>query len=117
MFEREVRFIFDRMLDMGNADAAVAIVRGIESGLLDNPWPTHPSVAGKILGVRDAKGAVRYYDTGKIPFPPEIKEFHREKLAQRSTKEQRKVDYNTVVYDLLAIGEGAFLKPVPPDAC
>ena len=117
MFEREVRFIFDRMLDMGNGDAAVAIVRGIESGLLDNPWPTHPSVAGKILGVRDAEGAVRYYDTGNIPFPPEIKEFHREKLAQRSTKEARKVDYNTVVYDLLAIGEGAFLKPVPPDVC
>lgn len=117
MFEREVHFIFDRMLDMGDGDAVQAIIRGIESGLFDNPWPTHPSVAGKILGVRDAEGAVRYYDTGNIPFPPEIKDFHREMLAKRSAKEGRNVDYNTVVYDLLAIGEGGFLKTVPSDIC
>ncbi len=115
MFEREVRFIFDRMLDKGNGDICAAIAYGIASGFMDNPWPTHPSVAGKVLGVRDAEGAIRYFDTGNIPFPNEIKDFHKEKLAQRSAKECRKVDYNTVVYDLLAIGDGAFLKPVPPD--
>jgi methylaspartate mutase epsilon subunit len=116
-FEREVRFIFDRMLDMGNGDMATAIVRGIESGLMDYSWPTHPSVAGKILGVRDAEGAVRYFDTGNIPFPQEIKEFHKEKIAERSRKESRKVDYNTLVYDILAVGEGKFLKPVPSEIC
>jgi len=117
LFQRETRFILDRMLDLGNGDVAEAILRGIESGLLDNPWPTHPSVAGKILGVRDAEGAVRYYDTGNIPFPNDIIEFHKEKIAERSKKEGRKVDYNTVVYDLLAVGEGTFLKPVPNDLC
>lgn len=116
-FEREVRFIFDRMLDMGNGDMATAIVRGIESGLMDYSWPTHPSVAGKILGVRDAEGAVRYFDTGNIPFPQEIKELHKEKIAERSRKESRKVDYNTLVYDILAVGEGKFLKPVPSEIC
>ena len=112
MFEREVRFIFDRILDLGDGDAAVAIARGIESGLLDNPWGTHPSVACKILGVRDAEGAVRYYDTGNIPFPKDIKGFHKEKIVKRSEKEGRKVDYTTVVYDLLAVGEGTLLKQV-----
>ena len=116
-FEREVRFIFDRMLDLGNGDAAMAIVSGIESGLMDYSWPTHPSVAGKILGVRDAEGAVRYFDTGNITFPKDIKEFHKEKIAERSKKEGRKVDYSTLVYDILAIGEGKFLKSVPPDIC
>jgi methylaspartate mutase epsilon subunit len=117
MFEQEVRFIFDSMLDMGEGDVCAAIGHGIESGLMDNPWPTHPSVAGKVLGVRDVEGAVRYLEVGTIPFPSDIKEYHKEKLAQRSRKENRKVDYNTLVYDLLAIGEGNFLKPVPPDVC
>lgn len=117
MFEREVRFIFDRMLDMGDGDACVAIARGIESGLMDNPWPTHPSVAGKVLGVRDSEGAVRYFDMGSIPFPNDIREYHREKISGRAQRENRAVDYNTIVYDLLAIGEGSFIKPVPEDLC
>jgi methylaspartate mutase epsilon subunit len=112
-FEREARFIFDRMLDLGNGDVVTAIVKGIESGLMDYSWPTHPSVAGKILGVRDAEGAVRYFDTGNIPFPKDIIQFHEEKIAKRSRKEDRKVDYNTLVYDILAVGEGKFLNPVP----
>ena len=115
MFEREARFIFDRMLDMADGDAVVAIARGIESGLLDNPWGTHPSVACKILGVRDVNGAVRYYDTGNIPFPKDIKKFHKEKIAERSKKEGRKVDYSTVVYDILAVGEGTLIKRVGID--
>jgi methylaspartate mutase epsilon subunit len=115
MFEREVRFIFDRMLDMADGDSVVAIARGIESGLLDNPWGTHPSVACKISGVRDAEGAVRYYDTGNIPFPKDIKKFHKEKIAERSKREGRKVDYSTVVYDILAVGEGTLIKRVGID--
>ena len=110
IFERETRFIFDRLLDLGDGDAALAIVRGIESGFLDNPWGTHPSVACKVMGVRDAAGAVRYYDTGKIPFPKEIKDWHREKIVNRSSKEGREVDYDNVVQDILSVGEGALLK-------
>jgi methylaspartate mutase epsilon subunit len=110
IFERETRFIFDRLLDAGDGDAALAIARGIESGLLDNPWGTHPSVACKVMGVRDAAGAVRYYDTGHIPFPNDIKEWHSEKIADRSSKEGRKVDYDNIVQDILSVGEGALLK-------
>jgi len=110
MFEREARFIFDRLLDAGDGDAAQAIVRGIESGLLDNPWGTHPSVACKAMGVRDAQGAVRYYDTGNVPFPGDIKDWHRHKVAARSAKEGREVDYDNVVQDILSVNEGALLK-------
>ena len=115
IFEKETRFIFDRMLDLGDGDAAVAIERGIESGLLDNPWGTHPSVACKILGVRDAEGMVRYYNTGNIPFSNDLKEFHREKIAERSKKEGRKVGYNEVIFDILAVGEGTLRKRFGPN--
>jgi methylaspartate mutase epsilon subunit len=110
IFERETRFIFDRLLDLVDGDAALAIVRGIESGFLDNPWGTHPSVACRVMGVRDAANAVRYYDTGNIPFPKEIRDWHMEKIANRSSKDGREVDYDNFVQDILSVGEGALLK-------
>jgi len=110
MFERETRFIFDRILDVGDGDVAQGIVRAIESGLLDNPWGTHLSVACKVMGVRDARGAVRYYDTGNIPFPKDIKQWQNEKIRERSAKAGRGIDYDFVVQDILSVGEGALLK-------
>lgn len=106
MFELETRFIMDKMLDLGEGDVVVGIGRAIETGVFDNPWSTHPSVALKIMGVRDAEGAVRYMDTGNLPFPNNIKEFHRGKVAERSKKLGQQVSYNTVIEDITSVERG-----------
>jgi methylaspartate mutase epsilon subunit len=61
------------------------------------PWKYNK---GKVIVARDAENAVRYFDTGDIPLPDEVKEYHRAKLAEREAREGRKIDFNTVVNDL-----------------
>ena len=50
--------------------------------------------------MRDAQGAVRYWNTGDIPVPEEVREYHRQKLAGRAKKEGRELDFQMVVSDL-----------------
>jgi methylaspartate mutase epsilon subunit len=59
-----------------------------------------------VLGVRDSTGACRYLEFGNLPIPKEIKEFHREKIAQRERAEGRKIDYQVAVEDLWALSKG-----------
>jgi methylaspartate mutase epsilon subunit len=49
---------------------------------------------------RDAENAVRYVDFGDIPMPKEVKEFHRQKLAEREEKLGKKIGLDIVAQDL-----------------
>jgi len=109
MLELETRAIVDRVIDLGDGDVAVGMVRAVESGVLDNPFATTKYVAGRVMGVRDNEGAVRYLDHGNLPFTNEILEFHRGKIAEREKKWGRKVDYESVVNDLFSISRGALV--------
>ena len=106
MLDREIRTIVDRVIELGEGDVAVGAVRAVESGVLDQPFSTTRDVAGRVMGVRDNEGAVRYLDHGHIPFAKEIIEFHREKIAERERAQGRKVDYKTVIDDIYAISRG-----------
>ena len=110
MAELETRAILDRVIDLGDGDVAVGTIRAVESGVLDNPFGTSPSVACKVMGVKDSEGAVRYLNHGNLPFTNEILEFHKEKIAERERKRGREVDYETVVSDLLAISKGLLVE-------
>jgi methylaspartate mutase epsilon subunit len=61
------------------------------------PWKHNK---GKVVVVRDAENAVRYLDTGDMPLPKEVKEYHREKLAEREKKQGQEINFNMVVKDL-----------------
>ena len=63
----------------------------------------------KILSVRDAHGALRYLDTGNLPFPNDIKEFHKEKIAERARKEGREISYDAVIGDIFALSRGRLI--------
>jgi len=78
----------------------------MKSRVLDNPFAAHPAVACKVMGVRDSEGVVRYLYFGNLPFIKEIIEFHKEKIAEREKKRGRKVDYETVIDDLLLVSMG-----------
>ena len=68
MLELEIRTILDRVIELGDGDVAIGAIRGVESGVLDQPFATTQYVAGRVMGVRDNEGAVRYLDHGNIPF-------------------------------------------------
>jgi methylaspartate mutase epsilon subunit len=85
-------------------------VKATEVGVLDQVFATNQHVAGKVIGVRDLKGAVRYLDHGNLPFGTEILEFHREKISERESNRGGVVDYDTVVQDLFAISTGTLVQ-------
>jgi methylaspartate mutase epsilon subunit len=74
--------------------------RGVEAGWVDTmltPWKHNK---GHVMVMRDAQNAVRYWETGDIPLPAEVREYHREKLAGRAKKEGRPLDFAMLVSDL-----------------
>jgi methylaspartate mutase epsilon subunit len=104
--ELEVRQIMERILELGEGDIATGTVKAVQAGVLDNPFSTSPAVANKIMGIKDCEGAIRYLDTGNLPFSRDILEFHRQKIAERGQKIGRQPDYATVISDISAISRG-----------
>jgi methylaspartate mutase epsilon subunit len=109
MSELETKALVDRVIDLGEGDVAIGVVRAVESGELDQVFATNEFSALKAMGIRDAQGAVRFFDHGNLPFSKEIAEFHQQKLAEREKKLGKKADYETVVNDLLSISRGSLL--------
>jgi methylaspartate mutase epsilon subunit len=100
MLEMEVRAIMDRALEAGDGDIAVGLCKGTEAGWIStmlSPWRYNK---GNVRLMRDADNAVRYLDTGDLPLPKEVKEYHTEKLRSREKKEGRPVGFDMVVSDL-----------------
>lgn len=109
MEELEARTILDKIIDMGEGDVVVGAIRGVEAGVLDQSYATTNKVKCAVMGVKDAHGAARYLDHGNLPFGSEILEFHREKIAERKKEIGRDVDYEALVNDITAIGNGSLL--------
>jgi methylaspartate mutase epsilon subunit len=100
MIEMEVRALMEKCLDAGGGDMAIGLCKGVEAGWIDTmltPWKYNK---GKVVVMRDAENAIRYLDTGDIPLPQEVKEYHKEKLAEREKKEGKKLNFEMVVKDL-----------------
>jgi len=106
MILAETRAILDRVLELGEGDAAVGAVRAFQAGVIDVPFAPSRYNSGKILPARDTTGAVRLSDFGNIPFDETIKEFHRERIAQRGRDEGRDPSFQMVIDDIYAIGKG-----------
>ena len=107
MIEKEVRATVDKILEMGDGDIAIGMVRAVESGVLDcnfSPWIYYK---GNVLVVRDKGGALRYLEHGNIPLPRDVAEYHRDKVAERESAEGRKMDLDTMITDLFWISDVA----------
>jgi len=113
--EREVRAILDRVFDLGDGDVLVGAVKAVDAGVLDSPWSSNLNVRDQVLGVRDARGACRYLEFGSLPFPDDIKEFHRAKVAARAGAEGQPVDYHAAVRDLWVFSKGKIVGLPPYD--
>ena len=99
MVEKETRAILDRVIELGDGDVTIGAVRAFEAGVLDQTFATTCRALRKVLGVRDAQGAVRYLDHGNLPFSKEIINFHKEKIV----KGQKRKAGRLAMIPLLAI--------------
>jgi len=101
MEELESRLILDKIFEMGDGDVALGAVRAFESGILDLPFSPNKWVRGKVIPARDKTGAVRFLEFGNLPFTQEVKEFHRERLAERGRAEGRSPGLEMVIDDVI----------------
>jgi methylaspartate mutase epsilon subunit len=109
IMEKEVKAIVDKVLELGEGDVVVGTQRAVEAGVLDQPYTTTQHVKGKVMGVKDHEGAARFFDFGDLPFDNEIIDFHKEKIAKREKQIGKKVGYETIVNDMMAISRGGIL--------
>jgi methylaspartate mutase epsilon subunit len=102
---KEVRAIVDKVLEMGDGDVAVGVVRACAAGVLDIPWSPNRYIQSKVLPARDLDGAIRILHFGNLPLPPEVKEFHYERLRRRAEAENRPLDMNLAIDDVYSVAE------------
>lgn len=105
IIKKEARAIINKALELGEGDVAQGVIRAIQAGVMDIPWAPNTHMAGKVIPVRDATGAVRYLETGHLPFDQEILAYHREKISERTRKDGQMVDYETAVKDITEVSK------------
>ncbi|WP_027625117.1 methylaspartate mutase subunit E [Clostridium lundense] len=109
IIKAETKCILDKMFELGKGDLAVGTVKAFETGVMDIPFGPSKYNAGKMLPVRDNLGCVRYLEFGNVPFTEELKNFNREKLAERAKCEGRDVSFQMVIDDIFAVGKGRLI--------
>ena len=97
MMELEARAVIEKVMELGEGDLAVGACRAVEAGVLDTLFSPWRRLKGKVLVVRDRQGALRYLDPGDVPLPPEVREYHRAKIAQREDLEGTTADLKWVI--------------------
>ena len=102
----ETHCIVDKCFELGDGDIAIGVVRAFEAGVIDIPFAPSRYNAGKILTARDNEGAVRFFDSGNLPFSPDLLDFHKKKMGERASSEGRTATFQMVIDDVYAISKG-----------
>lgn len=87
LIAREVRSVVDKVLEMGDGDVALGTVRAFEAGVADVPWSPNRQVRSRVMPARDLDGYLRILEPGDMPFPPDVREVHDERLRRRAEAE------------------------------
>lgn len=104
--ELEIRAILDRLYEIGDGDILRGCIEGVHSGVIDSSFSPNIQVKDQVIGVKDARGAIRYKDFGNLPFPEEVKAFHRAKVAERERLDGTPADYEMTIRDFWAFSKG-----------
>ncbi len=107
--ELEMRSMLEKLLEVGDGDIAIGCIKGADAGFIDSSFSPNKHVKDQVIAVKDVHGAVRYTDFGNLPFPEEVKEFHRQKVAEREKADSAKADYEMTVRDFWAFSKGQLL--------
>lgn len=106
MAEIEIRSIMDKLLEIGDGDVVVGSLKGVEEGFLDSTFSPNRQVRDLVMGAKDSRGAIRWKEFGNLPFPKEVKEYHRGKIAEREKSEGHRIDYEDLIQDFWAFSKG-----------
>jgi methylaspartate mutase epsilon subunit len=105
LIAREVRAIVDKVLEMGDGDAALGTVRAFGAGVLDVPWSPNRHVKGRVMPARDAAGYLRILDPAGLPLPRDVMEIHEAGLRERAARERVPFDRDLAVKSVYEIAE------------
>jgi methylaspartate mutase epsilon subunit len=105
IIRREVRPVMDAILELGEGDVAIGVVRAFESGVMDIPWSPNNQVKSRVMPARDIDGYLRMYDAGAMPIPADVMEFHEEQLRKRAEKEGVEYGHDLAVSSVYEISE------------
>ncbi len=105
LIRREVVPVMDKLLEMGDGDAALATVRGAAAGVLDIPWSPNKHVKSRIMPARDADGYLRILDPGDMPFARDVLEVHEAGLRRRAEREDVPFGHDLAVSSVYEISE------------
>lgn len=87
LIRREVAPVMDKILEMGEGDAAVGTVRAAEAGVMDIPWSPNKWIKSRIMPARDADGYLRILSPGNMPIPRDVLDVHEAGLKRRAEAE------------------------------
>lgn len=110
MIKKEVNAIISKVYDLGDGDLAIGVVKAFDAGVLDIPFAPSIMNKGLVMPIRDSVGALRFLNFGNLPFNEEIMNYHKEKIALRERKHNRKADYKMIIEDIYAISKGYLVK-------
>lgn len=105
LIAREVRAIVDKVLEMGDGDAAVGTVRAFAAGVLDVPWSPNRHVKSRVMPARDAHGYLRIFDPGALPLPKDILEVHTDGLRARAAAQGVPYDRDLAIRSVYELSE------------
>ncbi len=106
MAELEIRALMNKILEVGDGDVVLGCLISVEEGFLDSSFSPNRQVKDLVQGIKDVRGAIRWKEFGNLPFPEEVKKFHRAKVAEREKAEGRQMDYDALVQDFWAFSKG-----------
>ncbi|KAB2920301.1 MAG: methylaspartate mutase subunit E [Hyphomicrobiaceae bacterium] len=84
LIRREVTPVVDKILEMGDGDAALSTIRAAEAGVLDVPWSPNRWIKSRVMPARDADGYLRILSPGQMPIPRDVLEVHEAGLRRRA---------------------------------
>ncbi len=105
LIRREAKPVIDKVLEMGDGDAAVGAVNALEAGALDIPWSPNRFVKSRVMPARDADGYLRIFDPGDMVFAKDVAEVHTERLKKRAEQEGVPYDNDLAVKSVYEISE------------
>jgi methylaspartate mutase epsilon subunit len=109
MTELAVSAIIDKVIEMGDGDLAVGVVKALDAGVLDSPFSINVNVRDLSLGARDMQGACRYIDYGNVPIPEEVRKYNDEKMRERELYEGRPLTYKNSINDFWTLSRGCLV--------
>ena len=114
LIRREAIPVIDKVLEMGDGDAAVGTVRACEAGVLDIPWCPNRYMKSRVMPARDAEGCIRILDAGAVPIPKDVLEVHEERLRRRAERERVEYGPDLAVSSVYEMSEP--VRALLPDA-